>query len=78
MIINYITCFYIITNTIAWFFIIKNWLYIKTNAIAWFYSYPPEKIRDTLRWLCAGGKHTATCDRVTNFLTASMLEMFEE
>jgi hypothetical protein len=24
-------------------------------------------IRDTRRWLCARGKYTATCDRVTNF-----------
>ena len=55
--------FYIITNTIAWF-IKKNWFNIITNAIAWFYSYPPEKIRDTRRWLCAGGKHTGTCDHV--------------
>ena len=23
-----------------------------------------EKNCDTIRWLCAGGKHTATCDRV--------------
>ena len=30
-------------------------------------TYPTEKIRDTRRWLCAGGKHTATCDRVANF-----------
>jgi hypothetical protein len=37
-----------------------------------------EKNLDTRRWLCAGGKHTATCDRVTNFLTDIMLEMFEE
>ena len=22
---------------------------------------------DTRKWLCAGGKHTATCDHVTNF-----------
>ena len=26
-----------------------------------------KKIRDTRRWLCARGKHTATCDRVANF-----------
>ena len=42
----------------------KEWFCIITNAIAWFYSYPPEKIHDTRSWLCAGGKHTATCDRV--------------
>ena len=44
----------------------KEWFFILANAITWFYSYPPEKFCDTRRWLCAGGKHTATCDRVTN------------
>ena len=29
------------------------------------------KICDTRRWLCAGGKHTATCDRVAIFLPFS-------
>ena len=31
--------------------------------------YTRKKIRDTHRWLCARGKHTATCDRVANFLS---------
>ena len=51
---------------LEFFMIKKEWFYIITNAIAWFYSYPPEKNRDTRRELCAGGKHTATCDRGGN------------
>ena len=26
-----------------------------------------DKIWDTRRWMCAGGKHTANCDCATNF-----------
>ena len=51
-----------IRSTFAWFYVIKN-------TIAWFYFVPTEKIRDTRRWLCTGGKHTATCERVVNFFS---------